>query len=44
MGICVGRMDVWILRRLGIVISMFQTVHQHTPCGRNTRWTDVDDE
>jgi hypothetical protein len=29
MGISVGRMGVWRLRRLGIVISMFQTVRQH---------------
>jgi hypothetical protein len=28
MGICVGRMAGWILRRSGIVISMFQTVRQ----------------
>jgi hypothetical protein len=37
-------MVVWILRRLGIVISMFQTVHQHTPCIRKMRRTDIDDE
>jgi hypothetical protein len=29
MGISVGRMGVWILRRLGILGPMFRTVRQH---------------